>query len=89
MAVLGAQGRRKAAARGLAGLVGADVEVRTLAGGIHRGRLLAASAEWLEIEGHTGRRVLIRIAAVGAVVDEALATLGRGGSPASEGGGDA
>lgn len=65
--------RRRAAVGGLEAFVGADVEARLVCGAVHRGQLIGASGEWLELESHSGRRVLVRVAAVAAVVDETAA----------------
>jgi hypothetical protein len=63
-------------------LVGHDVELRAAAGGIHRGRLVGAGADWLTLRVHsTGRLALVRSEAVSAIVDEGDAG---GGEPGDE-----
>ena len=63
--------RGPTAAASLERLVGGDVEVRTVGGGCHRGRLLEVGTEWLTLERHTtGRVALFPREAVVAIFDE-------------------
>ncbi|HPW56408.1 MAG TPA: hypothetical protein PLP31_11820 [Thermoanaerobaculaceae bacterium] len=51
----------------LAELVGADVEVRTVGGGAHRGEVVAVGPVWLALDRRTGGRLLARLDAVTAI----------------------
>jgi hypothetical protein len=64
-------GARRVLVSGPGGLVNHFIEVRTVHGGVFRGRLLSVQDEWLELERHScPRSLLVPLAAVTALLDE-------------------
>ncbi len=68
----------------LASLRGADVEVRTVGGGVIRGSLVSTGPEWLQVERHSGRLAVVRCSAINSVTDERAPGLREAGRRASE-----
>ncbi len=63
---------------GLADLIGADVEARSIGGSVTRGRLIEAGERFLILErATTGRRTFVALAHLVAVVDETPPALSR------------
>ncbi len=86
------RGRRRARVLGLSELVGADVEVRTIAGASIRGQLVGVEGDWLAVEKAAGGRLaFLRVAAVASVQDErapGLRAAGRQDAGDAVGGGE-
>jgi hypothetical protein len=69
-AVLSRRRPRQGQRQGLEALIGADVEVRVVGGGVYRGQLEAVDADFLRLVDHHGREILVARCAVVAVLDE-------------------